>query len=549
MPLASRLLASLVVLVSTAAPLWAFQYLTLYTFKAQPRLAELGRADTGWYFAGSKTSGIYPRTTTMMREGGFSDLVLDPTDATGHTFLTVQDRGLAVSFENNNTGDTAFKIFAYPGHRQKVMRVRVQGDSVETLTRDSIGGLDTGFVTGLPSSRVTTDEVAVRMRFDSAVVSTATMRRVTASPNGYDFEGLARAADGTLYLADEMGPRIVRVDATTKRITREWRPSAGLPRVFARRRDNRGLESLCLTPSGKLAGLMQGGLYNTASGKRSNAKDSTRVLRFFILDPANDAVREHVYLMDLKGGTRVPGDVKIGAMACLSDSSFVALEHGEDGSGHDWIDLYRLDIVPLTSDVHDANDATGNGRLYQGGLKTLEQLGYIPGDSTNLVAAGITPLRKRLLVGDLMERTAWPHDTPEGLAFVNDSTIAILNDNNYAQEDNNGDGIPHLVGQTKRLTQVMYLNVGPGLATAIRTEAPRLRAASRFTVKIMGTGWTVQGPLGTTARLTDVTGRLVFATETSTGGALHVATPQHPGVYVLVLRAGNHTEIFRVTRP
>jgi len=553
MPVVARFLTiSSLVLLSAAAEAAAFQYGVPYTFKTQPRLAEPGRADTGWYFAASKTGGLYPRTTTMMREGGFSDLSRDPSDATGHTFYTVQDRGLAASYETDNTGDTAYKLFAFPGHRQRVLRVRVQGDSVETLARDSIGGLDTGFVNGLPSSRIATDEIAVRMRFDSAVVSTAPARRVAASPNGYDFEGLARAPDGTLYLADEMGPRLLRVNATTKRITREWSPGTGtgLPRVFARRRDNRGLESLCLTPSGKLAGLMQGGLYNTVSGKRSNMKDSTRVVRFFILDPANDAVREHVYLMDLKGGARKPGDVKIGAMTCLGDSAFLVLEHGEDGDGHDWIDLYRADITPQTSDVHEANDVTGNGRLFQGGLRTLEQIGMIPGDSANLAAFGVTSLNKRLVFGDIMERTAWKHDTPEGVTFVDDSTVAILNDNNYAQEDNDGDGIAHLTGATKRLTQIMYLQMPTGFATSLRgdTKAEAMRATSPFTVRAEAGRWLVRGPAGMTAILRDTRGRVMTTGFSGhTGTTMHLVRPHESGIYLLELRLGNHRETRRVT--
>src|SRR5690606_8209681 len=159
----------------------------------------------------------------------------------------------------------------------KLMRIRVQDDSVITLARDSIGGPDAGFITGLPTTRVATAEVAVRMRLDSAVVNPAPPARVPASPNGYDLEGLARAADGTFYLAGERGPRVMRVDATSKRITREWTPGDGLPLVFAQRRDNRGLEALCATPAGTIAGLMQSGLSNTVSGKKSHAKDSTRV--------------------------------------------------------------------------------------------------------------------------------------------------------------------------------------------------------------------------------------------------------------------------------
>jgi len=537
-----------ILVVALSSQTEAFQYGKLYPFKTQPRLAEVGRTDTGWYFAASKTNGIYPRTTTMMREGGYSDLTLDPSDATGHTFWTVQDRGLAATYETNNTGDTAFKMFAFPGHRQKIMRVRIQGDSLETLARDSIGGLDSGYVTGLPSSRVSTEEVAVRMRFDSAVVSIAPARRVAASPNGYDFEGIARASDGTLYLADEMGPRIVRVDAVTKRINREWAPGAGLPRVFSRRRDNRGLESLCMTPSGKLAGLMQSGLYNTASGKRSNTKDSTRVLRFFLLDPIAETVKEHVYLTDLKGGTREPGEVKVGAMTCLGDSAFLVVEHGKDEDGDDWIDLHRIDIQPQTTDVHEAGDATGNGRLFQGGLKTLEQVGYIPGDSANLAASGVTPLRKRLVYADVIGRTDWPHDTPEGLTRVNDSTVAILNDNNYAQEDDNGDGIPHLVGATKRLTHLMYLNVGPGLTTALRSITPA-HAASPFTLRTEGNKWFVSGPVGFSAQLMDTRGRVLSETQSLDAREFQINAPKTTGVFVIRFRSGSTQEIRRVTSP
>ncbi len=529
---------------------FAFEYGVLYTLKVQPVLAEPGRADSGWYFAARKTGGVYPRTTTVMREGGFSDLTLDPSDATGHTFWSVQDRGLAVSHDAPGSGDTSYKIFAFPGHHQKLVRIRVQGDSVETLSRDSIGGRDSGFVTGLPSARVATEEAALRMRLDSAIVSTAATARIPPSPNGYDFEGLARAPDGAFYLADEMGPRVVRVmsvNAAEKRITREWSPGDGLPLVLARRRDNRGLEALCVTPRGKIAGLMQSGLANTVSGKRSHAKDSTRVLRFIMLDPVTDSVREHVYLSDLKRGTRAPAEVKIGAMTCLDDTTFAVIEHGEDDAGYDWIDLYRVNISSATSDVHDANDVTGHGRLFQGGLKTLEQVGYIPRDSANLVASGVTPLRKRLLFGDVIGRTAWRHDTPEGLAFVNDSTVALLNDNDYGQKDEDGDGIPHLVGATKQLTQLMYLHLGAGFATAVYDEGATGFSGGNgggFRVVSMPGGWRATGPRGLriSGRLTDTRGRTVAAGR-GERETLHLEAPAASGLYLLELRAGMHRDI------
>src|SRR5690554_1629681 len=159
----------------------AFQYGVPYTFQTQAVLAESGRTDTGWYFAARPDGGTYPRTATVMREGGFSALISDSSDATGHTFWTVQDRGLNASYDAEGASDTAYKIFAFPGHHQKLMRIRVQDDSVITLARDSIGGPDAGFITGLPTTRVATAEVAVRMRLDSAVVNPAPPARVPAS--------------------------------------------------------------------------------------------------------------------------------------------------------------------------------------------------------------------------------------------------------------------------------------------------------------------------------------------------------------------------------
>lgn len=540
----------------TSLPAAGFQYGVPYTFRAQPVLAEPGRADTGWYFAAQKTGGAYPRTATAMREGGFSDLLFDASDPSGHTFWTIQDRGLAASYDGdgdaNADNDTAYKVFAFPGHHQKLVHIRVTGDSVETLSRDSIAGRDTGFVTGLPSSRIATEEAAVRMRLDSAVVHLTPAHRIPPSPNGYDLEGLARTADGTFYLADEMGPRVLRLGAAPFRILREWTPGNGLPRVLAQRRDNRGLESLCATPSGKLAGLMQSGLANTVSGQRAHARDSTRVLRFFLFDPVTESVREHVYLADLKRGTRAPADVKAGAMACLGDSSFLVLEHGEDDAGYDWIDLYRIDITPHTSDVHEESDLTGRGRLFQGGLKTLEQVGYIPGDSAILVASGVTPLQKRLVFGDIIGRTAWRHDTPEGLAIVNDSTVAVLNDNDYGQKDEDGDGIPHLAGTTRRLTQLMYLPVAPGFATAVRQPAVGSMGGrgAGFHVRPVPGGWRVTGPRGhrVSVRMVDPRGRTVSAGHGD--GAVFVPAPANrPGVYGLEVRAGSQHGWRRVFAP
>src|SRR5690606_37797186 len=165
----------------------------------------------------------------------------------------------------------------------------------------------------------------------------------------------------------------------------------------------------------------------------------------------------------------------------------LVVEHGEDRGGYDWIDLYRIDVTPATTVVHEADDAAGSGRMFQGGLRTLEQIGYVPGDSANLVAAGVVPLEKHIVFGDVIGRTAWPHDTPEGIAVVGDSVVVLLNDNDYGQKDDDGDGIPHLVDVPDRLTHLMYLDLR-GLPAGVGARAERV-PRSPFTVNATRSAW------------------------------------------------------------
>lgn len=526
-------------LVSAAlASAAAFDYNKLYTLKTTPILHSVGKLDTAFIFAAAAVGGKYARTNVPIRDGGASDLFRDPSDPTGLTFWSVNDRGMNTDYQ---PASQDYKMFPFPGYHQKLMKLHIVGDSIEMLSMDSIRGLDTGYTVGLVSSKAPTDEIALQMRLDSAVADSS--RKLARTPNGYDFEGITKDNAGHFYLSDEYGPFIVRVDSATKKIDREWYPGHRLPTVLARRRVNRGLEALCITPSGYLVGMMQSGLYNTVSGKKSAPKDSSRVLRMVWFNPADSSAKEFVYLMDRKGGTRKLGDTKVGAITSVNDSTFLVTEHGADASSKYWMDIYKVTITAGATNVTKAVDPDSLGTLYNGGTQTLEQLGYIPNDSANLAAAGVVPVKKSLYFGDVMARTPWTHQKPEGLSIINDSTLAIINDNDYGMTDNSADGIPHLLPDIA--THIMYFKVNTASAPAGVRAAPAGRPS--FSVAADRGGWRVQGTGAFEVSLSDAQGRELFRSASSQGSAF-VSRAQSGGVYWLTIRTNGVRDSRRVVQ-
>ena len=522
--------------VALAAP--AFDYNKLYTLKTMPILHSVGQSDTAYIFSATAVGGKFPRTNVPIRDGGASDLYRDPSDPTGTTFWSINDRGMNVDYQPVSQD---YKEFPFPYYHQKLMKLHILGDSVEVLSLDSIGGLDSGYTVGLVSSKSPTDEVALAMRLDSAIADST--QKLPRSPNGYDFEGIAKDNAGHFYLSDEYGPFIVRVDSATRKITKEWYPGHGLPTVLARRRVNRGLEALCITPSGVLMGMMQSGMYNTVSGKKSSAKDSTRVLRMIAFDPADSTTREYAYLMDRKGGTRKMGDTKVGAIACVNDSTFLVTEHGADNTSKYWMDIFRVTITAQTTNVSKTIDPDSLGTLYATGTRTLEQLGYIPNDSANLVGAGVVPVKKQLYYGDVMARTPWTHQKPEGLSVINDTTLALINDNDYGMTDNSADGIPHLLPDIA--THILYFKVNtPGTPASVRagSVAP---SRSGFSVVADRGGWSVRGEGEFEVTLADAQGR-ILARAASTQGLARIRGASSGGMYWVTVRGAGFQETHRV---
>ncbi|WP_206512950.1 esterase-like activity of phytase family protein [Larkinella soli] len=354
------------------------------------------------------------QSAVEVNNGGFgSAIAVDPKHA--DVFFLLTDRGPNVDGSVTNS-----KIFAKADFSPQIGRFRlVDGKfQLEQLIelRDETGKKLTGLPN--PAGQGGTGELAFDLQNNT----------LPLDPNGLDSEGLAVAPDGSFWVSDEYGPHIVHFDKDGKTLERINPFGSGvggrrLPKVFATRRANRGMEGLTITPDGTtLVGIMQSPMENPSRVSGS------LVLRILTFNIATGVTRQFVYLME---STSVQG---VSEILAESSTSFLVLERDDafPESGKNRIKkIYRIDLNGAT-DVSDPADGM-NGKLYGPSGQTVEQLKDLAG----LTAAGIVPVKKDLAFDIVAGIPTYPHDKPEGITLVG-QTLAIANDDDFGVASVNG---------------------------------------------------------------------------------------------------------------
>ena len=366
----------------------------------------------------------------VYREAGFSGLF--PIAGTnGKEFWTISDRGLNVDDASANPPgcQPAYdKLFAFPNYAPKIHRIRIQGDSVQilqTITVKRPNGTNASGVL-LPAGFGST---ATEQGSTDTVLDCANFPNKIAAkdPWAIDCEGIVVDKNGFFWLAEENGPSIWKLNQNGVVVAR-YSPYANLAgaqpqdiqidTAFKYRRNNRGFENISLAPNGNIYVAIQSPL----NYPNSTVGAATRVHRIMELNPVTGAMRMLAYLNDgvigAAGANQIRmQDWKLGDMAAINDSTFLILEAAARGTT-DIKRMYKINITGATS---------VNSGLY--GTSTLEGLV----DSAGLATNNIVPVKKTLFM-DLLAN-GWPSslDKAEGLAIVNDSTLALCNDNDFGQ--------------------------------------------------------------------------------------------------------------------
>jgi hypothetical protein len=239
------------------------------------------------------------------------------------------------------------------------------------------------------------------------------LKKLPFDPEGLDTEGIAidRENKRFLWICDEYGPFIAKIDGYTGQIVKEYVPGKGLPMIAASRQPNRGLEGIAVTPSNKVLSAIQSICDVDGNVKKSKAT----FCRLLFLDPATGKVQQFAYPHD-RDNYKKSADAKIGDLHAVSETQFLLIERGKNADGKTRIPVYLIDISGA-SDISGVKTADG---------KELETLA----DRADVEARGVKYVKKTKLI-DLKEY-GWKPGKAEGVALLPDMrTIAVTSDNDF----------------------------------------------------------------------------------------------------------------------
>jgi len=378
--------------------------------------------------------------TFEVRNGGFgSAMTAHPIES--NKFYAMTDRGPNASF----TGEYGSgKKFPTPDYTPRIGLFVLALNGEITLEKEILLKRPDGSpITGLPNTTALggTGETPYNADGSPILVDPTKPYDETTNPlklddYGLDGEGLVALSDGTFWVSDEYGPHIVHYDANGVEIDRinafptDTRTSINLPAEFSNRWANRGMEGLAITPDEKtLVGIMQSSLYNPT---KAEVVDFT-LTRIVTINLETQEISQYIYQQDIAKNSN-------SEIVALSDTQFLILER--DGSflyggpsGTDAANpaaqkkVFRIDLTTGTNleSISDGGIFTqdeATGLLVNG--NTIEQ-----STAEELSNAGIQILQK-VEVLDMVAEVNYPHDKMEGLWLINNETLGVLNDDDFA---------------------------------------------------------------------------------------------------------------------
>ncbi|MDQ0780720.1 esterase-like activity of phytase family protein [Chryseobacterium sp. W4I1] len=348
-------------------------------------------------------------------------------------FYVITDRGPNTDYLNG-------KKFPAPNFTPTIMHFKINAEgNIEVIKYIKLKNPSGQPITGLPNpaGMGSTGETA----YDSS-------GNVLGTDNyGLDSESIVAAADGTFWVSDEYGPHIVHYNADGVELERISPIGVNtgarkLPAVLAKRRANRGMEGLCITPDGKtLVGTIQSTMYVPTKALATN----TTLTRIVTFDIATGQTKQYLYKQN--GG----GSDSVCDITAISSTEFLVIERdGNFGSQGGTKKVYRINIAGA-SDVNGADITAVDGMKINN--KALEQSTW-----DEITTAGIKPVSKILAV-DLVAKLGYEHDKFEGIVYLGNNKIAVFNDDDFGiSDDGNGNPKAKILPKTGKVDKgTMYV--------------------------------------------------------------------------------------------
>ncbi|WP_342120903.1 esterase-like activity of phytase family protein [Pseudoduganella sp. OTU4001] len=260
------------------------------------------------------------------------------------------------------------------------------------------------------------------MKYDAA-------GKAVFNANGLDIESVAYDKKrNALWVSDEYGPFIVKIDAATGVIQARYAPGSGLPAILAKRRANRGMEGMALdTTTDKLHGFLQSPLSDgsapySVTGKSEQVERFARFTRWIEFDPATGA-SGRMFAYPLNGADYQDGrtgNAKLGDMVALGNGKFIVIEQGAAPNGKVFNKLMLVEIAGAT-DISAAAFNPASSDLEKSSMGGAA----VNGADWSKVAT----LKKTQLLD--LNAIGWLAEKAEGLTMVDGNTLALVNDNDF----------------------------------------------------------------------------------------------------------------------
>ena len=315
------------------------------------------------------------------------------------------------------------KVMAFsadgPATGPAISELRLEGDRVVCVRTLALSDSAGRPISGLPIHDGM-GEIAIDM----------TGRILAPDPSGADSEGIAAAADGTFWVADEYGPSLLHV-GQDGRVVKRWVPAGAapafdganypvadvLPAIAARRQFNRGFEAVALSPDDAwLYVAFQSPLAHPDEAAHSHG----RHIRIWKLSATTGEVAaQFLYPLDKPSSFRRDesmgemhrSDLKVSEITTIAGDRLLVLERGSVTA--------KFYVVSL-----DAGCAIDRRHLDMATRPTVEEL-----SAQHLVDDTMPVLTKRLV----LSTDDYPQIDPdlEGVAILGPRTLLLVNDNDF----------------------------------------------------------------------------------------------------------------------
>jgi hypothetical protein len=246
-------------------------------------------------------------------------------------------------------------------------------------------------------------------------------------PDNVDAEGIVRLSDGTFWVAEEMAPSLVHVSGDG-RILRRLVPAdaaedyksaeaeivPALPAILSKRQGNRGIEGLAISPDEQFLYFM---LQNPLANPDVKAFETAKNTRLFKLERATGrVVGEYVYQLDdpqtfALDPSDTQSDSRLSEIAALGLDRLLVDER-TDGTTK----LHEITLAGATNILGTKWDDVATS-------PSLEQ-------QNDLSKLGVVPVKKTLRFDTSRDFKNAPVKI-EGMAFLGDGTLVLINDNDF----------------------------------------------------------------------------------------------------------------------